>query len=185
MRKYKDLLSETIGDIKQVKVRINASAAVIMKYDEDGNKQILLIQRSAEDYWPNHYEFPRGKCDRDVNEDVVKCVKREVKEETGLDIKVLTLIDKFQYLADGGKRLTTCYNYLCKMEDEDQKIKLSHEHQSYKWISEIGQVELLVLPDQKKTIEKVLNSDRPIVNYPDNEFTKNNRIEEYLKALTW
>ena len=42
---------------------------------------------------------------------------------------------------------------------------------------------MLVLPDQKKTIEKVLNGERSLVSYPDNNFTKNNKIEEYLRRL--
>ena len=130
--KYDDLLKENISTEKNIKVKMNAAAGVIMRYDENDNKQILLIQRSAKDHWPHHWEFPRGKCDQGPSESVVSCVKREIKEETGLDIKVLALIDKFQYLADGGTRLTTCYNYLCNQIHPDQKIKLSHEHQDHK-----------------------------------------------------
>jgi len=183
MKNYLNVLTETIADTKNVKVKMNAAAGIIMRYDADNNKQILLIQRAPDDHWPHHYEFPRGKCDHGKNEDTRTCLVREVKEETGLDVKVLALIDTFQYLADGGKRLTTCYNYLCKMKDENQEIKLSKEHQDYKWISQVGEAELLVMPEQKKTIEKVLNSDQTIVSYPDNEFTKNNKIEEYLKRI--
>jgi len=184
MKLYKKVLIETlIGNDKNIKVKMNAAGAVIVKNDESGNKQVLLIQRAAEDFWPNHWECPRGKCDKGDSNDLVGCIKREVKEETGLDIKVLGLIDTFQYIADNGERLTTCYNYLCEMIDENQEIKLSKEHQDFKFISQVGQAELLVMPDQKKTIEKVLNGDHPIVSYPDNDFTKNNRIEEYLKSI--
>ena len=181
--KYIKALSESISSEKDIKVKMNAAAGVIMKLNESGRKQILLIQRSADDHWPNHYEFPRGKCDHGKSEKIISCTKREIKEETGLTVRVLALIDTFQYLADGGERLTTCYNYLCKIDPPDQEIKLSHEHQDFKWISEVGEAEMLVLPDQKKTIEKVLNGDRALVSYPDNDFTKNNRIEEYLREL--
>lgn len=179
--KYVDILKENISDRQNVKVHVNAAAAIIMRYDENNNKQILLIQRAPDDHWPHHYEFPRGKCDQGDENDTHSCVKREVKEETGLDIKVLALIDKFEYLADGGTRLTTCYNYLCKMVEPEQKIKLSNEHQDVKWISQVGEAEMLVMPEQKKTIEKVLNNDKPLVSYPDNEFTKNNQMEENKK----
>jgi mutator protein MutT len=175
---YKDVLTETIIDTQNVKRKVNAAAGIIMKIDENNRKQILLIQRAKDDHWPNHWEFPRGKCDHGSAEKIIPCTKREIKEETGLSVRVLALIDTFQYLADGGERLTTCYNYLCKMDPPDQDIKLSNEHQDYKWISEIGEAEMLVLPDQKKTIEKVLNDDRPMVTYPDNDFTQNNKIEE-------
>lgn len=180
--KYKEILAETISDTKGVVKKVNAAAGVIVKEGDDG-RQILLIQRAADDHWPHHWEFPRGKCDHGKSEEIIPCTKREIKEETGLSVRVLELIDTFQYLADGGTRLTTCYNYLCTMDPPNQKIKLSKEHQDYKWISQVGQAEMLVLPDQKKTIEKVLSDTNPIVNYPDNNFTKNNRIEEYLKWL--
>ena len=180
---YKNILTETIADKQNIKRKVNAAAGIIMKINEDGKKQILLIQRAAEDHWPHHWEFPRGKCDKGKSEDVIPCAKREIKEETGLDVSIVALIDTFEYLADRGKRLTTCYNYLCELNDQNQKVKLSDEHQDYKWISEIGEAEMLVLPDQKKTIEKVLNGDRPLVTYPDNNFTKNNKIEEYLRTL--
>jgi len=181
--KYIDVLTENIGDRKDVKIKMNAAAGVIMREDENGTRQILLIQRSTDDHWPNHWEFPRGKCDHGKTEKIVSCTKREIKEETGLKVRVLALIDTFQYLADRGTRLTTCYNYLCKMEPDNQKIKLSKEHQDYKWISEVGQADLLVLPDQKRTIAKVLSGDRPLETYPDNDTAKNNQIEEYLRII--
>jgi mutator protein MutT len=181
--KYKEILTETIADTQNVKKHMNAAAGVIVRMDENDRKQILLIQRSPSDHWPHHWEFPRGKCDHGTAENTIPCAKREIKEETGLDVEIIGLVDTFQYLADRGQRLTTCYNYMCKLKPENQKVKLSHEHQDYKWISEVGEAELLVLPDQKKTIEKVLSGDRPMVTYPDNDFTQNNNIEEYLQWL--
>ena len=181
--KYLNALQESIVTKKDVKKKTNAAAGVIMRIDEDDRKHILLIQRATEDHWPNHYEFPRGKCDNGPKENTVSCAKREIEEETGLKVRILALIDTFQYLADGGTRLTTCYNYLCKMDPPNQKVKLSHEHQDYKWISEVGQADLLVLPDQKRTIEKVLNGDRPLSTYPEIETAKNNKIEEHLRKI--
>lgn len=184
MKLYKKILIETvIGDEANVEVVMNVAAGVIVKKDENDKLQVLLIQRSEDDHFPLYYEFPRGKCDKPIGESLISCAKREIKEETGLDVILIRLIDTFEYIADKGKRKSICHNFLCKMKDENQKIKLSKEHVDYKWISEVGEAELLVLPDQKKTIEKVLNVDRAIVSYPDNKFTKNNSIEEYLKNL--
>jgi 8-oxo-dGTP pyrophosphatase MutT (NUDIX family) len=163
-------------------VFMKAAAGVIFK-EEDDRRFILLIQRSRDDHWPLHYEFPRGKCDKPIGEDVIKCLKREVKEETGLDVSPVKYINKFTYLADGGKRKTTCYNFLCKMDDPDQKIKLSKEHEDYKWIGEVGEVGLLLMPEQRKSIEKALNVDRSITMDPDNNFSTNDTIEEYLNII--
>ena len=167
-----------IGADTKVEYHMKVGAGVVFRVDGDGRKQILLIQRSKDDHWPLYWEFPRGKCDKPVGEPLIKCVKREVREETGLDVIPVGIIDTIEYTADEGKRHSTCYNFLCKMKDPDQKIKLSKEHTDSKWIGEVGEAEMLLLPDQKKTIEKVLNQDRQIVSYTDNEFTKNNEVEE-------
>jgi len=182
--KYIKILKETMLDTSRVQKHVNAAAGVIMRYDENNRKQILLIQRSSEDHWPNFWEFPRGKCDKPIGESLPSCAKREIKEETGLDVETIVLIDTFEYIADEGKRITTCHNFLCKMKDSEQKIKLSKEHQDYKWVAEIGEVEMFLLPEQKKTVEKVLNTDRSIVSYPENDFTDNNSmVENYLKEI--
>jgi 8-oxo-dGTP pyrophosphatase MutT (NUDIX family) len=173
-------------DTSKVKVKMNAAAAVIVKEGDSGERLLLLIQRASNDHWPLHFEFPRGKCDQgktQMGENLISCCKREVKEETGLDVNVLFKIDEFQYIADKGTRLTTCHNFLCKMKNPDQEIKLSKEHDNYKWIQSVGEAEMLVFPDQKKTIQKIFNRKIRIVNEPSNYFTKNNTIEEYLRKL--
>ena len=52
------------------------------------------------------------------------------------------------------------------MKNPNQKIKLSFEHQDYRWITAVGEVELLVPSEMKKTISKVLNQDERIIVYP-------------------
>ena len=170
-------------DTSKVKVKMNVAAAVIVKEGENGEQLMLLIQRASDDHWPLHFEFPRGKCDRTPNEDLIKCCKREVKEETGLDVEPIFEIDTFQYIADHGERLSTCHNFYCKLKNPDQPVKLSHEHENYKWIQSVGEAQMLVFPDQKRTIEKVFNKRFKIVGSPQNDFTKNNVVDEYLNRI--
>jgi 8-oxo-dGTP pyrophosphatase MutT (NUDIX family) len=171
-------------DMTNVKTKMDAAAGVIVKEGDNGERLLLMIQRASDDHWPNHWEFPRGKCDKGgspMGENTLKCCKREIKEETGLDVIPMYKIDEFQYLADNGTRLTTCYNFLCKMKDPNQKVKLSNEHKRYKWIQSVGEVELLALPDQKRTIKKILNRKESISTQPGNDFTKNNMVQEKKK----
>ncbi|MHA1801180.1 MAG: NUDIX hydrolase [Candidatus Heimdallarchaeaceae archaeon] len=167
-------------DTSNVEYKMDAAAAVIIRLNQDDDRQVLIIQRAKEDKWPNHWEFPRGKCDV-KGEDLFGCLKREVKEEVGLDVEIVRLVDTHQYTADEGKRLTTCHNFLCKMVDDEQEVKLSHEHQRFKWIGEVGQAELILLPEQKKTIEKVLNRGRALVSSPGDK--KEETIKEYLRYI--
>ena len=174
-------LESIIADEQNVEKTVNAAAGVIMRIGDNNRTEVLLIQRASDDHWPLHWEFPRGKCDKPIGEDLIHCMKREVKEETGLDVIPVEKIDVHEYLADGGKRKTFCHNYLCMLKNPDQKVKLSKEHDSFKWITEMGEVELMVMPEQKKTLEKIFHSDRSIVSYPHDQ--RNQTIEEYLNYI--
>lgn len=163
---------------QEPEIVMNVAAAVIVR-EINKEKYILLVQRSSKDHWPNFWEFPRGKCDKPIGESVLKCVIREVKEETGLDIIPGNVVDIYEYVADHGKRLSICHNILCRMKDETQRVKLSKEHQDFRWINGFGIVELLLLPDQKRVIEKVLNRVNSIVSYPHSD--KIDQIKESRK----
>ena len=178
---YQIFFEKMIGQTDKVEKFIDVGGAIIIKEGENREKLILLVQRAADDHWPDVWEYPRGKCNK--NENIKNCIKREVKEETGLDIEPIHIIDDFDYIADQGKRKSTCHTYLCKMKDENQKVKLSHEHQDFKWIFTVGESELLLHQDQKRILIKIFNKDEQIVTYPDNDFTNNNKIEEWIKTL--
>src|SRR5687768_14110960 len=60
------------------------------------DNKILIIQRSAdEDNYPNLWELPSGK--REDFESSEVAVVREVKEETGLTVKVVKPISVFEF----------------------------------------------------------------------------------------
>jgi 8-oxo-dGTP diphosphatase len=163
MKLYQEFL---MGQDELVEKEINVTGAVILKNNDEGTQSVLLIQRSKQDNWPNVWEFPRGKCDKGDKNKLEECLKREVKEEVGLDVEIIEFIDKYEYIADKGKRKSTQFNFLCRMLDSKQKIKLSFEHQDYRWIDSVGECELLIPSEMKKTISKVLNQDEKIVIYP-------------------
>ena len=129
---------------QDVEIEMNVAAGVVLRNDPNNITidQILLIQRAEDDNWPNYWEIPRGKCDKGKNEDLIKCLKREIKEETGIDIEPIKLIDKFDYVADEGKRKSTQHNYLCKLSNNNQQVKLSKEHQRFRWVSSLSEVQL-------------------------------------------
>lgn len=103
-------------------------------FDEDNNN-ILIVKRSDKDsHKPGEWEFPGGKLDE--GQDLNKALEREVLEETGLFIIPTSrmayieseIITKGQYqglpyvvIIGIGKKV-------------GGKIKLSDEHDDYKWI---------------------------------------------------
>ena len=181
----------TLSDEQKVKKEMNVGAAVVVKKGENGELLALIIQRAKEDAWPNHWEIPRGKCDfgnenKKGEENIRSCTIRECKEEVGLDIIPIKFIDKFSYLADKGTRKSTQYNFLCKLKNPNQKVKLSNEHQDFKWIQTVGEAELYVVPETKKTLSKVLNLGAPLVDYPENKLSDEKITEivnKYLRVL--
>ena len=171
---------------------VNVAAGVILMKEDDQEK-MLLIQRSAEDRWPLHWEFPRGKCE--TNEDIRKCLRREIKEETGLDVEIFKFIKKFQYVADGGERLTTQHNFLCYVKDPNQQVKLSNEHEDFKWVSTKGEVDLLMNSEMKKIVEEVFKTEVVEENVgmdsaagtgsPSDAMTSINKLNDNVKELMY
>ena len=183
IEKLKLHLEAMISDEDKVEEIVTVAAGIIVKEGDNGEKMVLLIQRAADDHWPLHFEFPRGKCDKGDSDDPRKCAAREIKEETGLDVVIEEFLGKFIYYAMGGKRKSICFNYLCTLKNKNQKVKLSHEHEGFKWITQAGEAELMTHPDQKRYIEQILSTENPIKNTPTNDFTSNNKIEEYLEII--
>jgi 8-oxo-dGTP pyrophosphatase MutT (NUDIX family) len=157
-KELKQFLKELLMSYdKDVQKEIDVAGAVIYRYNtEEKIPEILMIRRAPDDNWPNVWEFPRGKCDKNPKEKIIDCLKREVREETGLKFKVISYLNKYTYVADKGKRRSTQYNYLCKLVPSDQEIKLSKEHSECKWVSAKGQVDLLASGEIEDTLNLAL-----------------------------
>lgn len=68
---------------------LKAGAVVVREVDED--REVLLIEHKKGEY----YNFPKGHL-KD-GEDSEVCTKRELKEETGYDIKILKALPENKY----------------------------------------------------------------------------------------
>lgn len=171
---------ESLMDDSKIKKRVNVAGGIIYKFNHEDLPMVLTIQRSKDDHWPLYYEFPRGKCDKGKNEPLIDCAKREIKEETGLDVLPGTFLGKFSYVADKGTKLSTQYNFLCRMVDENQKIILSKEHQDFKWILSAAESELLMLPEMKKIVSRAFEILKPENVHTFYKPKANEKIEESL-----
>jgi len=123
----------------------------IIKKDES----LLLIQRASDDSWnPNKWEFPGGKVD--FGEDLNESLRREIKEETGLDITIKEPLffwdepmnkDKYK-----GLRHVNLF-FECSVA-LNSKVKLSNEHQDFKWLK-IEDIEEEKIDITKHTVEVI------------------------------
>lgn len=92
--------------------------------------KLLLIKRASDDIQkPNIWEIPGGRLE--LGEDPKEGLKRETKEETGLDIEILHPLNVRHFTRDDGQVITMLI-FLCQASSEE--IKLSEEHSNYEWI---------------------------------------------------
>lgn len=168
----------TLTKDKDYKI-IRVSSAVIIRKNQTGEDEILLIQRSNTDRWPNFWENPKGKCKS--SEGIKSCLKREVKEETGLDVEIVKYAGKFVYKSDDKKTKAIVYNYLC-IPNYGQEVQLSFEHSNFKWVSSMAEVQLMCQPEIYKMISQVFNTDSAIVDYDEPECIEE-KLNIFLKQL--
>ena len=125
-----------------------AQMAVIMN---ENRVLALQFQNYEELDVENKWVLPGGRPD--VGEHVHEALKREVLEETGLEIENIEPlhINNFQNV-DGRERIRI--SYVCKPK-ELKDVQLSHEHKDHKWITKEDVEELdWIDPDFKKVVKK-------------------------------
>ncbi|MGA2911734.1 MAG: NUDIX hydrolase [Candidatus Levyibacteriota bacterium] len=111
----------------------------------NNNKEALFVKRADdEDFEPGSWELPGGGSD--FGETPEEALKREIKEECGIDIEVLNPIAvKTYYMENPGEkiqRVEIIFN--CRMIDSTQKITLSFEHSAFKFLpfEKLDEIEL-------------------------------------------
>jgi len=93
--------------------------------------EILILQKSPDDYnYPNKWSFCSGFVKE--FEPAEESVLREIKEETGLDAKIVKTGKIVEVLDKKNSKRWVIAVYLCEVYKTD--VKLCHENQSYKWV---------------------------------------------------
>ncbi|MFA6268180.1 MAG: NUDIX domain-containing protein [archaeon] len=131
--------------------RSPAAKAFIVK-----NKKLLLVKRADDDVeHPSSWELPGGRIE--VGEKLEDGLKREVKEETNLEIEILRPLCKRKFTRVDGQKIEMT-SFVCTTKNDI--VTLSKEHTEYKWLT-------------LKEAEKIINS------YFLDE------IKEYQKSTNW
>ena len=108
----------------------------ILLANQDG--EFLVLQRPSSSIRnPSKWDFPGGKMT--LEKPYLLELRREVKEETGLDIEVERIIGITETLLPLQKVITLIFRGRASSKD----IKLSDEHTTFKWI----------IPDQMDSLE--------------------------------
>ncbi|KAJ7335142.1 hypothetical protein JRQ81_013083 [Phrynocephalus forsythii] len=98
----------------------------------ENNIEYLLLQTS---YGTHHWTPPKGHVD--PGEDDLQTALRETQEEAGLDSSQFTVLEGFKKELNytvKGKPKTVIY-WLAEMKDCNTAVRLSSEHQAFRWLT--------------------------------------------------
>lgn len=117
------------------------------------NGKVLIAQREAGSHMEYRWEFPGGKLEPDETPE--ECIKREIKEELDMDIKVIDIykVVKFEY--EEKDILLLCY--LCKILKGEGK---SLECNDFKWVTRDELEGFDFVPADLPIVEKLRSEER-------------------------
>lgn len=101
---------------------LHVTCAILRRDDK-----ILICQRSESMKLPLKWEFPGGKMEEGENK--IECLKREIKEELEIEIKVLEELQMVTYHYPDFS--ISLYPFLCQIQSGEVKLT---EHAQFKWV---------------------------------------------------
>ena len=89
---------------------------------------IKLTTEARGDYY--HWEFPGGRLE--FGESPMQALKREINEETGLEVEKLILLNAWNSFKDECTEIIGL-TYICTANGDN--VMLSKEHSDYEWVT--------------------------------------------------
>jgi len=115
--------------------KVGVSQKVII-FNKEGKFLTIRRTKTAPSN-PNKWDFPGG--DLDFGEDTTDGIIREIKEESGLEVKELKPFDVESHINKMGDFwVTIAYT----AETVSEKVTLSYEHDAFKWVPPKGFLKL-------------------------------------------
>lgn len=111
----------------------------------------LFVAKRADtkNFLPGKYELVGGHIE--FGETIEGGLTREIKEELHIDIEIQYPFYVFTYISENGNKHSVEIDYLARMANPEQEIKLNPEdHSGYKWITEVEVDNYFAIDDDEK-----------------------------------
>ncbi len=132
--------------------QLRAAGLIVFRQISRGSPfEYLLLQTS---YGEHHWTPPKGHVD--PGESDRETAVRETQEEAGLGPSDYTIVENFKHTISykvKGRDKTVCY-WVARLNDFDYTIKLSREHQDFKWLELKAACEFVGYDDMQSTLTK-------------------------------
>jgi 8-oxo-dGTP pyrophosphatase MutT (NUDIX family) len=124
------------------------SAGAIL-FKKNGEIEYLLLH-----YEEGHWDFPKGHIEE--NETDIEALKREIVEETSIkDVEIIKCFKEnihYFFRSEGGLVSKDVVFYLVKTKTK--RVKLSHEHIGFKWLSFDESIDKLTFKNARNILKK-------------------------------
>lgn len=131
-----------------------SAGAVIFRRDGGKIYYLLLRHSSLGKVLKPYWNFPKGHVEE--GENIYETIKREVKEETGLeDINIVKGFKEFEnyFFKFKGETIFKMVIFLLA-ETKTKEVKISLEHADYKWAEFEEALKILKFKKSKELLEK-------------------------------
>jgi 8-oxo-dGTP diphosphatase len=117
------------------------------------DRRLLACQRHASATFPLKWEFPGGKVEN--GESDLDALRRELKEELGIDVHDAELIRAYEHSYNGGPRVSLCFYNVKSFHGE--ATNLVFQQISWEKVTDLGSLDFL--EGDRRLIEQLLASD--------------------------
>jgi 8-oxo-dGTP diphosphatase len=131
---------------------IGASQKAVV-FNQEG-KMLTMFRTETAPTRPNTWDLPGG--DLDLGEDAIESIVREITEETGLAVTNVRPFDVESLINPEGTFWITIAYYAQASSDD---VKLSYEHNDYRWVTIDEFLEINTSKRAQRFIESLLKLD--------------------------
>ncbi len=129
-------------------IKEKSCGIVVFRQGKSGVNYLILH------YGAGHWDFSKGHVEK--GEDEIQTALRELKEETGIEKINLeeNFREKIEYFFRRGKELVRKEVIFFLGETQEKKVKISFEHEGYKWCDYESALKKLTFQTAKNILKK-------------------------------